>query len=86
MKIDYQSFTSEHLNEVLTSAMKATLNALVADGVLTNEQATHWGERHACVQATKRGWMSGWLEKFFPDLEDNQAVVMVVRPVHSRSA
>jgi len=83
MKIDYQSYTTEHLNQVLTSAMAATVNALVTEGLLADETAAPWVTSHACVQATKGGFLQRWLTKFWPNLGDDQAAIVVVKVVHN---
>ena len=56
-------FTENDVNEAATSGMHTGFNALVAEGILTREQADAFLETHAIAISTNTNWLRQFWEK-----------------------
>jgi hypothetical protein len=81
MKVDYETLTEPQMNQRLTMAMVTTTEAMAEAGLITQAVADEWNERHACVQASKAGFLTRWLAKVFPTLPDDHLAMLIVRVV-----
>lgn len=70
----------DNINVFSTSAMVATLNALAAEGKLSEEDALYFADTHICVLA-EDGIFKRILTKLFGTLENSGARCLILKVV-----
>lgn len=62
---------NDKMNEIMTLAMRATLNALSAENIITSEQASDFSDSHVCLKVDNASMWSRLLTKLkLSPLED----------------
>lgn len=53
------------INENLTNAMYATLDRLVAENIITKDQAEQFKDTHLCMLVAANGGFKQWVKRIF---------------------
>lgn len=53
------------INENLTNAMYATLDRLIAENIITQEQSEKFKDTHVCMLVAANGGFKQWIQRIF---------------------
>jgi hypothetical protein len=77
--MDMYTMTNDQINETMTLAMMATLEALESEGLLTEEQCTEFRDTHICLKVDKNSIWKWIREKCGFKNEDNVCYAVVFK-------
>lgn len=67
----------DEFNSFANSAMYATLNTLVSEGLITEDQKEDFVNDHFCLFVTKNGGFKHWVKRFFKSSPETDLVLCV---------
>lgn len=65
------------INENLTNAMYATLDRLVAENIITKDQAEQFKDTHLCMLVATNGGFKQWVKRIFGPIQIDSIIHVV---------